>query len=108
FFVQAEDGIRDFHVTGVRTCALPIYETAVTGGGAVQLRPEQAGRMFPPDQRRAGLRPHEPTVTDTTDTTGRPGAALRRADQPDRSEERRVGNEGGDRGEADRWKSNER
>src|SRR5690606_40764112 len=24
-FVQAEDGIRDFHVTGVQTCALPIY-----------------------------------------------------------------------------------
>src|SRR5690606_10836905 len=23
-FVQAEDGIRDFHVTGVQTCALPI------------------------------------------------------------------------------------
>src|SRR5690606_2091925 len=25
FFFQAEDGIRDFHVTGVQTCALPIY-----------------------------------------------------------------------------------
>src|SRR5690606_40003125 len=24
FFVQAEDGIRAFHVTGVQTCALPI------------------------------------------------------------------------------------
>src|SRR5690606_37777251 len=24
FFVQAEDGIRDFHMTGVQTCALPI------------------------------------------------------------------------------------
>src|SRR5690606_23255241 len=24
FFFQAEDGIRDFHVTGVQTCALPI------------------------------------------------------------------------------------
>src|SRR5690606_40288416 len=23
FFFQAEDGIRDFHVTGVQTCALP-------------------------------------------------------------------------------------
>src|SRR5690606_39987018 len=27
-FFQAEDGIRDFHVTGVQTCALPISETA--------------------------------------------------------------------------------
>src|SRR5207302_6748597 len=26
-FFQAEDGIRDFHVTGVQTCALPIYKT---------------------------------------------------------------------------------
>src|SRR5690606_14747045 len=25
-YFQAEDGIRDFHVTGVQTCALPIYE----------------------------------------------------------------------------------
>src|SRR5690606_24215926 len=24
FFFQAEDGIRDFHVTGVQTCALPM------------------------------------------------------------------------------------
>src|SRR5207253_6538189 len=24
FFIQAEDGIRDGHVTGVQTCALPI------------------------------------------------------------------------------------
>src|SRR5690606_39905565 len=25
FFFQAEDGIVDFHVSGVQTCALPIY-----------------------------------------------------------------------------------
>src|SRR5690606_39419623 len=29
FFFQAEDGIRDFHVTGVQTCALPIYPVTV-------------------------------------------------------------------------------
>src|SRR5690606_39732982 len=29
FFFQAEDGIRDFHVTGVQTCALPIFAPAV-------------------------------------------------------------------------------
>src|SRR5690606_40004925 len=28
FFFQAEDGIRDFHVTGVQTCALPISQAA--------------------------------------------------------------------------------
>src|SRR5690606_39289891 len=27
-FFQAEDGIRDFHVTGVQTCALPIFPDA--------------------------------------------------------------------------------
>src|SRR5256885_4157570 len=31
FFFQAEDGIRDYKVTGVQTCALPIYETVATG-----------------------------------------------------------------------------
>src|SRR5690606_41037213 len=29
FFFQAEDGIRDFHVTGVQTCALPILARAL-------------------------------------------------------------------------------
>src|SRR5690606_3762953 len=28
FFFQAEDGIRDFHVTGVQTCALPISRSS--------------------------------------------------------------------------------
>ena len=28
FFFQAEDGIRDYKVTGVQTCALPILECA--------------------------------------------------------------------------------
>src|SRR5207253_7670339 len=29
FFFQAEDGIRDGHVTGVQTCALPILDAEV-------------------------------------------------------------------------------
>src|SRR6266511_3973704 len=33
FFFQAEDGIRDFHVTGVQTCALPI--SLLAGRGVV-------------------------------------------------------------------------
>src|SRR5258707_12427751 len=34
FFFQAEDGIRDFGVTGVQTCALPIYrQTSFRAGG---------------------------------------------------------------------------
>src|SRR5438034_5331662 len=35
FFFQAEDGIRDHCVTGVQTCALPIFKTMVSGGGTV-------------------------------------------------------------------------
>src|SRR5207302_8067738 len=31
FFFQAEDGIRDFHVTGVQTCALPIWPIGPLG-----------------------------------------------------------------------------
>src|SRR5690606_41207435 len=31
FFFQAEDGIRDFHVTGVQTCALPISAVILAG-----------------------------------------------------------------------------
>src|SRR5690606_39886981 len=45
FFFQAEDGIRDFHVTGVQTCALPILgeigyalATGLLGGGALNAR----------------------------------------------------------------------
>src|SRR5439155_5045863 len=36
FFFQAEDGIRDGHVTGVQTCALPIYYNVSTGHGLFQ------------------------------------------------------------------------
>src|SRR5439155_9214156 len=43
FFFQAEDGIRVGHVTGVQTCALPIYELAA--------RSQPARRR---DRRRAG------------------------------------------------------
>src|SRR5256885_8430442 len=32
FFFQAEDGIRDYKVTGVQTCALPIYRRERCGG----------------------------------------------------------------------------
>src|SRR5690606_40713770 len=36
---QAEDGIRDFHVTGVQTCALPIYEEGGYLTEAVRRKP---------------------------------------------------------------------
>src|SRR5204863_8645335 len=34
FFFQAEDGIRDLYVTGVQTCALPIFTSASVSLGA--------------------------------------------------------------------------
>src|SRR5690606_40112890 len=41
FFFQAEDGIRGFHVTGVQTCALPIFIGGLlllAGGAEVLVR----------------------------------------------------------------------
>src|SRR5690625_6662037 len=35
FYFQAEDGIRDGHVTGVQTCALPIFTGIGSGLGTV-------------------------------------------------------------------------
>src|SRR6266550_5005892 len=37
FFFQAEDGIRDVAVTGVQTCALPIYRVPGAQGDAVKI-----------------------------------------------------------------------
>src|SRR2546430_12596163 len=48
FFFQAEDGIRDLTVTGVQTCALPIYAAGVgrvDRDGVVRLRAEQDGLL---------------------------------------------------------------
>src|SRR5215475_6024033 len=42
FFFQAEDGIRDFHVTGVQTCALPIYRHGLGAAVAMRIRPGHA------------------------------------------------------------------
>src|SRR5690606_39722118 len=47
YFIQAEDGIRDFHVTGVQTCALPI--SAPEG---VQVRTEVRMDLRPRDCSR--------------------------------------------------------
>src|SRR2546428_11876668 len=66
FFFQAEDGIRDLIVTGVQTCALPIWpatpSTAVAStapGGTAQVpepRAGGAGDRTPTGFRRSGER----------------------------------------------------
>src|SRR5256885_10683716 len=42
FFFQAEDGIRDYKVTGVQTCALPICELGQLGANTFSVQ------KFPP------------------------------------------------------------
>src|SRR5256885_3726779 len=47
FFFQAEDGIRDYKVTGVQTCALPISPiTPRVAPGAMNGRPASAGSLI--------------------------------------------------------------
>src|SRR5438552_10315977 len=43
FFFQAEDGIRDDLVTGVQTCALPIYQVVRCQSGNVRLLRSASG-----------------------------------------------------------------
>src|SRR6266496_6297300 len=38
FFFQAEDGIRDLYVTGVQTCALPIWRNSIAQSWSSALR----------------------------------------------------------------------
>src|SRR5690606_40366083 len=47
FFFQAEDGIRDFHVTGVQTCALPISALLQTGCSSVFFYPDNTTYLTP-------------------------------------------------------------
>ena len=57
FFFQAEDGIRDYDVTGVQTCALPIYKgNAFTRSSISWIRHKHA--IQPVDKKK----PEEQTV----------------------------------------------
>src|SRR5256885_4463878 len=44
FFFQAEDGIRDYKVTGVQTCALPIYLARVGSARHLRVHDHAAGQ----------------------------------------------------------------
>src|SRR2546426_2638409 len=89
FFFQAEDGIRDYKVTGVQTCALPIFRetprarflqmrTALPAPGTIRKSPGCA-RGFAAFFAAAAAIQDAATVV-----SGR---------RPARSEERRVGKE---------------
>src|SRR5690625_2459631 len=62
FFFQAEDGIRDGHVTGVQTCALPIAARDRGDARAVGGCRLPAGRRDAIDRGSAGLRTAGATV----------------------------------------------
>src|SRR5438105_15438920 len=54
FFFQAEDGIRDPLVTGVQTCALPIFGPQGQGAGGQQRRRQRHRRGRRSEERRVG------------------------------------------------------
>src|SRR5690606_40045372 len=49
------DGIRDFHVTGVQTCALPILTRRLTPGRSAPFRPPPRLRCLPYGGQRVAL-----------------------------------------------------
>src|SRR5690606_40507378 len=93
---QAEDGIRDFHVTGVQTCALPIYyrmwEKANPGLGTIKDYNELAANV----ERAKNDPDFLPTVLtkdfNLRDTVAGTWLTFDQINN-ERSEERRVGKE---------------
>src|SRR5688500_20393762 len=84
FFLQAEVGIRDYKVTGVQTCTLPIYRLRRDLGSSARLVTGRPGAM-----------------QKVVRVTVRPGSERAFEDAvksiATRSEERRVGKEWGSR-----------
>src|SRR5690349_22668242 len=78
FFFQAEDGIRDLYVTGVQTCALPIFQLSDNGAGM------SAEDLALCTENHATSKIREYIDLSRVETLGFRG----------RSEERRVGKEG--------------
>src|SRR5690606_39936438 len=76
FFFQAEDGIRDFHVTGVQTCALPILKDQANIKFDDILIPRIGAQYF---------------LNDNLSLIG--GVSFEKSPLKSRSEERRVGKE---------------
>src|SRR5205807_6924745 len=92
FFFQAEDGIRDYKVTGVQTCALPILPST----GWPDAWCSAGSRAGTPPKERLDVPAW--TETDHGERCANPlhdhRAERPRAAGGGRSEERRVGKEG--------------
>src|SRR5690625_914743 len=56
FFFQAEDGIRDGHVTGVQTCALPIFASGDSSLTVLLFHPSAIYRLRIPPAPPTGSR----------------------------------------------------
>src|SRR5690606_40782579 len=93
FFFQAEDGIRDFHVTGVQTCALPICSKGMTASTCFWVRDipcQLLGRIGVASAFGTGL------FAQSNDVVKK--LTFKFVDVLGRSEERRVGKECRSRG----------
>src|SRR5207253_7590203 len=117
-FFQAEDGIRDGHVTGVQTCALPIFFQALVfikylpaqegdaeGGEVSGIRPAVDGVGSLIQGKRRVLGNGEAVVSPVAfpgnrsrnsrgSNTGQSAKAIEQSFKKSRSEERRVGKGG--------------
>src|SRR5699024_11959277 len=88
FFFQAEDGIRDRNVTGVQTCALPIYPLKTRRSALVREDRSLSENSSRPRLMARSIRSFRPLGGHSNSSNI---ASLR---YTIRSEERRVGKEG--------------
>src|SRR5207247_7737604 len=99
FFFQAEDGIRDPLVTGVQTCALPIWPPLVDR--PIYASFDEQGRLYVVDSsgsndkpdKQMQEKPHRIVQLEDANADGK----------FERSEERRVGKEWRYRGGREDW-----
>src|SRR5690606_41147334 len=79
FFFQEEDSIRDFHVTGVQTCALPISSSASSTASITMVM-----MRLPPGVPRIATLPSHSTKVGVIDDSGRLYGAMALASLPTR------------------------
>src|SRR5207253_5520106 len=91
FFFQAEDGIRDGHVTGVQTCALPICSSSSPERRASLRR---GGATSGPGRTSRRWQGRERSHLAWARASSRGARSTGSAAAVGRSEERRVGKEG--------------
>src|SRR5690625_5894056 len=72
FFFQAEDGIRDGHVTGVQTCALPISFYTVNPSAGINYQLFEHSRWF----ANFSTSFESPTTTELKNRLGEDGMIL--------------------------------